>query len=48
MLTSSNAIVNEFTMVTYHGFSQNYNGLPRLINYGEQNFLATMVNYCLL
>ena len=35
-------------MVTYHGFSQNYHGLARMLNYGKQNFLATMVNYSLL
>ena len=35
-------------MVTYHGFSHNYHGLARMLNYGKQNFLATMVNYSLL
>ena len=48
MVTSSITIVNEFTMITYHVFSQNYHGLPRFFNYGKQNFLATMVSYSLL
>ena len=48
MLTFSITIVNEFTMVTYYGFSQNYNGLSRICNYGKQNFLATIKNYSLL
>ena len=34
------AIVNEITMVTYLGFSQNYHGLARMLNYDKQNFLA--------
>ena len=39
-LTFSITIVNEITMVTFHGFSQNYHGLARMLNHGKQNFLA--------
>ena len=40
-LTFSITIVNEITMVTFHGFSQNNRGLARMLKYGKQNFLAT-------
>ena len=35
-------LLNEFTMVTYYDFSQNYHSLARILNYGKQNFLATI------
>ena len=40
-LTSSTTIVNEITIVTYYGFSQNYHGLARMLKYGKQIFLVT-------
>ena len=34
-------------MITYHSFAQNYHGVARMLNYGKQKFLATMVIYSL-